>query len=225
MYKIDTINTLLAASTRILTPLIRLLLRYGITYAAFSEMSKKIFFEVAKNDFTLAGKKQTRSRISTITGLSRKEVTRIESLPQKNSTLNTTGINRAARVISGWVKDEEFQTPEGEPANLVFEGETRSFTSLVKRYSGDITSRTIADELSRVDAISTTGNGLIKLNTHAYIASSNEQEKLTILGTDVCDLIKTIEHNIHNPEQPHLQRKVAYSHIPHEQLNYRNIRL
>lgn len=211
-------NTMLAASIRILTPLVKLLLRYGITYAAFSEMSKKIFYEVAKNEFAIAGKKQTHSRISTITGLSRKEVARIESLPEKTNELNTMGINRAARVISGWVKDSDFLSADGEPTDLAFEGGNNSFSHLVKRYSGDITARTIADELSRVDAITTTGNGLIKLNKRAYVASASDQEKLTILGADVCDLIKTIDHNIHNPQQLHFQRKVSYNYIPSKQL-------
>lgn len=218
MDKTEISHTMMAASIRILTPLVKLLLRYGITYAAFSEMSKKIFYEVAKNEFSIAGKKQTHSRISTITGLSRKEVARIESLPEKTNELNTMGINRAARVISGWVKDSDFLTVDGEPTDLPFEGGTNSFSHLVKRYSGDITARTIADELSRVDAITTTGNGLIKLNKRAYVASASDQEKLTILGADVCDLIKTIDHNIEYPDQLHFQRKVSYNYIPSEKI-------
>jgi len=220
MDKTEISNTMLAASIRILTPLVKLLLRYGITYAAFSEMSKKVFYEVAKNEFAIAGKKQTHSRISTITGLSRKEVARIESLPDKPNELNTMGINRAARVISGWVKDSDFLSANGEPADLAFEGGENSFSHLVKRYSGDITARTIADELSRVDAITTTGNGLIKLNKRAYVASASDQQKLIILGADVSDLIKTIEHNIENPAQPHFQRKVSYNYIPSEHLTH-----
>jgi len=211
-------KTLLSATTCILRPLIKLLLRYGISYAAFTELAKHAYFDVAKNDFAIPGKKQTSSRISTMTGLSRKEVARLESLPADSGGLDTSRINRAARVISGWIRDKEFQTSLGEPADLVFEGESGSFMSLVKRYSGDITARTIADELIRVNAITQTDTGLIHLNTRAYASNSTELDKIIILGTDVCDLISTIDHNLESPVQAYLQRKVSYNYIPVEKI-------
>jgi hypothetical protein len=211
-------ETLLSATARILRPLIKLLLRYGVTYAAFADIAKKTFFYVAKEEFIIPGKRQTTSRISTMTGLSRKEVARQEALPQQSTALDTSGINRAARVISGWVRDADFQTSSGEPADLPFEGGQYSFAELVKRYSGDITARTIADELSRIGAVSTTAAGYIHLNTRAYIASSSDQDKLAILGTDVADLINTIDHNLSNPNPPYFQRKVSYNYLPVELL-------
>lgn len=210
----DVPQTLLAATASLLSPLIKMLIRHGISYAAFSELAKTLYFDVAKTEFALPGKKQTSSRISTLTGLSRKEVARLEALPPKEECLDTSSINRAARVISGWVRDEAFQTADHEPADLPFEGGQKSFSALVKRYSGDITARTIADELTRVGSISMTADGLIHLNSRAYVANANDIDKLTILGTDVRDLIKTIDHNITAPDRPHLQRKVAYSRVP-----------
>ena len=53
--------------------------------------------------------------------------------------------------------------------------------------------------------------------THGYVPAEGEQEKLTILGTDVALLIKTIDHNIeNNQEAPYFQRKVAYNNLPEE---------
>jgi len=210
----DFPQALLAATASILRPLIKMLIRHGISYAAFTELAKQLYFEVGKTDFAIPGKKQTSSRISTLTGLSRKEVARLEALPPKQNVLDTSSINRAARVISGWVRDKEFQAANQEPADLPFEGEHNSFSALVKRYSGDITARTIADELSRVGAISMSPDGLIHLNTRAYVANASDIDKITILGTDVSDLIRTVDHNITKPENAWLQRKVAYNYIP-----------
>ena len=214
----DIPQTLLAATANILRPLIKMLIRYGISYAAFTELAKYLYFEVGKNDFAIPGKKQTSSRISTLTGLSRKEVARLEALPPQQNALDASRINRAARVISGWTRDKEFQTNKKEPADLPFEGEQKSFSALVKRYSGDITARTIADELLRVDAISMSPDGLIHLNTRAYVTNVSDTDKITILGTDVCNLIQTIDHNISAPENAFLQRKVAYNYIPEDKL-------
>lgn len=214
----DLPQTLLATTARILRPLIRILLRYGISYAAFSELSKRIYFDVAKTDFAIPGKKQTSSRISTMTGLSRKEVARLESLPDEQGELDTSTINRAARVISGWVRDTAFHAKDGTPADLQFDGTEANFSLLVKKYSGDITARTIADELTRVGAISVTPAGLLHLNTRAYVANVSDIDKLIILGTDVSSLIATIEHNLTHSDHPYFQRKVAYNYIPLEAL-------
>ncbi|MDH5326151.1 MAG: DUF6502 family protein [Gammaproteobacteria bacterium] len=212
----DAASNALKALQHILNPLVKLLLRFGITYSAFSELAKKSYFEVAKTEFAIAGRKQTSSRISTLTGLSRKEVARLENLPPSDS-LDTSKINRAARVISAWMRDKAYLNKDNSPADLPFEGDT-SFSSLVKSYSGDITARTIADELIRVDAISTTATGLIHLNNRAYIANNNEIERLTILGSDVSDLIDTIDHNLKQIDSPRFQRKVSYNFIPEADL-------
>jgi hypothetical protein len=214
----DIPQILLSATASILKPLIKMLIRYGIGYAAFTDLAKHVYYEVGKNDFAIPGKKQTASRISTLTGLSRKEVARLEALPPRQGTLDASRINRAARVISGWVRDKEFQTGKQEPADLPFEGDTKSFSALVKRYSGDITARTIADELLRIDAISMAPDGLIHLNIRAYVADSSDADKIVILGTDVNRLIQTIDHNLTNPDAPYFQRKVAYSLIPTEKI-------
>ncbi len=213
----DLIEALSNAAARLLRPLVKLLLRNGVGYEAFSEIAKRVYVDVARAEFAIPGKKQTTSRISTITGLSRKEVSRVAGLPALSEVLRETGINRAARVISGWVRDPAYHDANGEPADLPFEGEVGSFMALVKQFSGDITARTIADELTRIGAITVTGNGAIRLETRAYIPSGNELEKLDILGTDVADLIRTIDHNLLSEADWRLfQRKVIYRNLPAE---------
>ncbi len=210
----DRQQTLVAAMQRILRPLIKMLIRSGISYAAFIDMAKDLYFDVAKTEFAIPGKKQTASRISTLTGLSRKEVAKLEASPPRLGALDASRINRSARVISGWVRDKEFQAADGEPANLPLEGDAGSFSALVKRYSGDITPRTIADELAHTGAISVTLEGQVRLNTRAFISSSDDVEMLTLLGGDVADLINTIDHNINQPLHARLQRKVSYNYLP-----------
>jgi len=53
----------------------------------------------------------------------------------------------------------------------------------------------------------------------AYIPSGSEAEKLHILGTDVADLVATIDHNLYHAEDDALfQRKVSYDNLPAEVL-------
>lgn len=154
-----------------------------------------------------------------VTGLSRKEVARIKALETPEDEAVMQQYNRAARVISGWVRDQQFHNHRNEPADLVLEGDKKSFSSLVKAYSGDMPARAILDELVRVKAVELV-NDKVSLLTHGYIPAEGESEKLQILGMDVALLINTIDHNISNKtESAYFQRKVSYDNLPAEALS------
>ncbi len=216
----ETTQILSLAVKKIMKPLVRLLLQHGVSFNAFSELIKSLYIEIAENEFALAEKKQTISRISTLTGLTRKEVKKAQNNIEIDLGKLTQQYNRAARVISGWVRDADFHTKKGRPAILSIEDSELSFKSLVKRYSGDIPPKAIADELLRVGAIKNVSGNKFKLIEHAYIPQKNIDEKIRILGTDVNYLIETIYHNIYkNNETPFFQRKVSYNAIPENLLN------
>jgi len=212
-----TASALSAAILRLLRPLVRICLRNGLPYGAFADLAKRTFVEVATRDFGLPGRKQSVSRVSVITGLSRKEVKRVHGLPVPDDAEAVERYNRAARVIGGWIRDPEFTEPAGGPARLPFEGDDASFAALVKRYSGDVPPRAILDELLRVGAAERMGDGAIRLLARGYVPATGEVEKLGILGTDVADLIATIDHNLQvAPAATLLQRKVAYDNLSAE---------
>ena len=143
-------NAIYAAILRLLRPLVRLLLRQGVPFGTFADLTKRVYIEVALDEFKLPGRKQTRSRVSILTGLSRKEVLRVSrlSLPDDQEVLER--YNRASRVIGGWVRDSRFGDGTGNPAVLPLEGEEGpSFHELVKVHSGDVRPRAVMDELLR----------------------------------------------------------------------------
>ena len=208
-------SALSAAIIRLLRPLVRICLRNGMPYGAFADLAKRVFVEVAHQEFALTGRKQSTSRVAVITGLSRKEVSRVKALPEPDDAGAVERYNRAARVISGWVRSPYFLEPAGGPARLPFEGEGATFSALVKQFSGDVPPRAILDELRRVGAAEQLGNGTVRLLARAYLPNTGEIDKLGILGTDVADLINTIDHNLQAvPGATLLQRKVAYDNLP-----------
>ncbi len=211
--------TLRKAIIRILTPLVRILLRHGISYGTFSDVAREVFARVASSEFALEGRKQSISRVSVITGLTRKAVKEILDAPAENKDDLGEPYNRAARVIAGWRRDAEFQDRHGLPQELPFSGESSSFSTLVKKYSGDMPARAILDELIRVGAVTRLANGRVQLMTRAFLPSGDDQMKLHILGTDVSHLIRTIGHNL-APEMAdkRFQRKVYYDNLPQEAL-------
>ena len=208
-----------AAVLRLLRPLVRILLRNGVSYGTFSDLAKWVYVDVASKEFDIRGRKQSISRVSVITGLSRKEVMRVQQLPRPDDRASSERYNRAARVITAWRRERDFLDAEGEPASLPMLGSAATFSELVKRYSGDVPARAILDELIRIGAVERLEDGKVRLLTQAYIPESSEADKLHILGTDVGHLISTIGHNLKpDPIAPFFQRKVAYDNLPDEVL-------
>ena len=66
-----------APLARLLRPLVRLLIRSGITFPVATELLRELYVNVAENDFGLPDKEQTDSRVSLLTGIHRKEVRRL----------------------------------------------------------------------------------------------------------------------------------------------------
>lgn len=212
-------NPLHQALFRILRPLARLLLRNGIPYGEFAELVKKAYVAAALEDFPDGRRRPTDSRAAVMTGLTRKEVKRQREVltgedAGKPDVLHT---NRASRVVSGWVHDAAFQTAAGEPANLPLDGGV-SFSALVKKYSGDMPSRAVLDELLRVGVVSVDSEtGALTLKQRADVPAGDSKEMLQIFGEDVSDLIATVDHNLvagEGGQQPLFQRTLTYSNIP-----------
>jgi len=192
-------------------------LRQGIPYGIMADVVKQVYVDVAFEGFGLPGRKQSVSRVSILTGLSRKEVTRLRQLERWDDDAAMQQYNRAARVISAWVREPEFHDASGHPAALPVEGDAVSFSELVRRYSGDMPVRAILDELLRVGAIEQLEDGHIRLLARSYVPATGETEKLDILGSDVADLIATIDWNLSRPPaEAYFQRKVQYDNLPVE---------
>lgn len=194
----DTLqSTLSAAVIRLLRPLVRVVLRNGVSYQAFSELVKWVFVDIAKADFALPNRKVTKSRIAVITGLTRREVDRVVNMdePREEALLNRR--NRAARVLSGWAEDRDFRTASG-PRDVPIDGDGLTFAELVRRYSGNQPTRAVLDELERVGAVERTDDDKLKLLKPYYEPAAGEREEavIAIAGTAVADLLGTLDHNM-----------------------------
>lgn len=205
---------------RMLRPLVRVLLRRGMSYGEFIEAAKGTFVDVAAQDMAIPGRKQTTTRISTITGLSRKVVQHLLTQTEAEKIEALHKLNRAVRVLSGWMSDERFLDSNGKPLALAFDGEEPDFMLLVKEYSGDITARTIVDELERNGAIAVNRDGKLELVRPAYIPDDSELAKISLLSDTITELAETIEYNMEcsDPAARRFQRKVYYDNIPQEHL-------
>ena len=61
----------------VLAPLARTLLRCGVSYTEFAELSKRAFVDAASKDYGVRNRPTNIARVAVMTGLTRKEVSRI----------------------------------------------------------------------------------------------------------------------------------------------------
>lgn len=207
-------ESLQKAVTQLLSPLVRLLLRHGVSHAEFSNWAKQTYVQEAGEHFGIDGKAPTVSRIAIVTGINRKEVKRIRELPSNVDT-GVSKHNRAVRVVTGWLQDQDFQSAHGRPLTLNYGDHEDSFNQLVKRHGGDVPARAMLDELVRVGTVRN-NKGKVSLMHKGYVPHQSESALLDILATSASDLLTTLEHNLNNTDQRRLQMSVAYDQVTTE---------
>jgi hypothetical protein len=219
-------QALFTAVSRLLRPLVNILMRHGISFAEFTEIAKQVYVETADEDFKIEGRKQTISRVTMLTGIQRKEVSRLRKLDNANTGELDAAYNRAVRVAAGWCRSKRFTTAPGIPRPLPFEGE-HSFSELVKKYSGDVPARAVLDEFIRVGTVRWNEQDEICLvNESGYVPHDHLDEQFNIMGSTSRDLIRTLAHNFESsPQETRLQLTVAYNNLPAQavtQFKYRS---
>jgi len=216
----DLKRTLHAAVLRLLRPLVRLLLHHSVPFETFADLARWVYVDVAEKDFALQNKKQTASRISVITGLNRKQVARLQEMTVEDNTGAIESFNRAEKVVTAWRHEYPKADSPSRAAPLALEGE-RSFATLVKRYSGDMTARAVLDELLRVGVVRKLDNGEIELISKGTIVpdAENRQVLLANFGQDAADFIASVSHNVlASAEHKLFQRRAWSDNIPVEAL-------
>ncbi|MDH5732146.1 MAG: DUF6502 family protein [Gammaproteobacteria bacterium] len=207
------------STLQLLRPIARILIRHGISHGEFSELARHAFVQVAFRDFRIANRPHTVSRVSVLTGLSRKEVLRIKRLAGEYQPEDDGHINRAIRVINGWIQDPDFLDKQGQPLSLAWGNNKGQFGDLCKRYSGDITAGAVLDELIAAGAVEKTEDNKISVIEKAYVPVDSAEDKIEIMGNTVEDLLETLEFNLEHNETSRYQRSVIYQDLPHRIVN------
>ena len=190
---------LLSAFKVLLRPLVRILLRHGISFAEFAEIVKAVYVEIAVTEFKVEGRRGTKSRIAVITGLTRKEVSRVIEVACTENQGGKSNLNRVARVLAGWHTDPDFIGPYGMPLEVKYEDSgcnTVTFTSLVRRYSGDMSPRSMLDELMRVGAVVETEPGWLKVLRRVYEPQTLAKDNFERVGEVVKNFVDTVDFNL-----------------------------
>ncbi|MBL7662108.1 hypothetical protein JNK13_05075 [bacterium] len=203
------------ALVRLLKPVARLAIRYGLSLQEITDGLKQVLVELASEELKIKGAPVNSSRISAMTGVHRKDVTKLRA-----GEATTPRIDLKTRIIGQWLQGKSFRTSSGRPRvlRIAGSGDLGEFAKLVNSVSSDLNPATVLSELERLGAVKKTTQGL-KLNTRLYLAQGDLEAGLKMLANDIEDLSRSVEENLTSKNQiPNLHLKTEYDNITPESL-------
>jgi hypothetical protein len=183
----------------VLEPVIRLMLRTGVSWKEFSELAKAKFVEVATADFGIRGRPTNVSRAAILTGLDRRDVKKLRDAVGAPPTKGYQ--SKASQILSAWHHDKEFLDAQGRAAVLPIEGGSSSFAALVQRYAPALPIVAVIKELKNAKAIEELPNGGLRPLSRTYVPRGLPAERLRLWASVLSDVANTIEHNLSRDER------------------------
>ena len=181
----------------LLLPVVRFLLKHGVTWNEFGELSKEAYVKVAREDYGIEGRPTNNSRVAMLTGLSRREVARVrDQLLNGAERAGELHGNQISRILTGWHLDPEFTDESGQPKDLPPTGPSGSLSVLLKRYAGDLPHGAIRKEMQKRGLVGELDNGQIRVLKRDFVYSELDPEIVAHLGFALHDHAATLEHNL-----------------------------
>lgn len=196
---------------RLLRPLVRLCIRGGMTFPALCQLLRELYVNVAEHDFALAGKEQTDSRVSLLTGIHRKEVSRLRGAGAPVNEVPAS-VSRTSAIIARWLASPQFSDAQGQPLALprASGGPGASFETLVASVTRDVRPRAVLDEWLDRHLVTIDEDDRVVLAEAAFIPQGGDDGKLYYFGRNLHDHIAAAVSNVLAPSPAFIERAVHY---------------
>ena len=192
----DIKATLIASCRALLRPIASVVLKCGLTWREFSEISKSVFVSVATDEFGIRGRPTNVSRVSILTGISRKEVKRQRDLLANPVAAISPKTTDATRLLSGWHQDPDYRDTDGSPLPLPRNGSSPSFESLFHSYGGDTPQQTLLRELLKAGSVAEQDNGGLVAQRRYHRPVDMDAGSIRFFGTNLFDHASTLNRNV-----------------------------
>jgi hypothetical protein len=128
-----------------------LFLRTGTDVPSAERMLREAFVTAASQKARSRSRRATQSEVASLTGLSRVEVRRIERAGKSNSDLLAgQRLGRIDRLVQAWRTEHKFLDKRGRSRPLNAVGAKSEFAELARKHGGDVTARTLKDQMTRL---------------------------------------------------------------------------
>ncbi len=138
------------------------------------------------------------SRVAVMTGLTRKEVRRVREKIENGDQSVVVKSTPLGEMLHRWHADNEYLDSAGRPVVLKFSGDGVSFSSLARKYGGDIPPGAMRTELKRVGAVIEDEHGNLQAVSRVVHPKGEHEKLVTAVVHAIYPLVSTIAHNV-NP--------------------------
>ena len=192
----DVKSTIRASCLALLRPIASVVLKCGMTWKEFADISKSVFVSVATDEFGIRGRPTNTSRVSILTGISRKEVKRQRELLTESPGRQSGKTTDATRLLSGWHQDPDYVAQDGKPLALAPTGPAPSFGSLFHEYGGDTPEQTLLRELLKAGSIIQSADGSYVAKRRYHMPVEMDVGSIRFFGSNLYDHANTLCNNV-----------------------------
>lgn len=176
-------------------PIAECLLQAGIGYREFEGVSKLAFTETAFRKFGVRGRSTNISRTAAMTGISRKELAKIKLRLNAETDNDNIATSPSSLVLAGWYTDQDFIDDGGKPLVLPIDGDGITFSTLVRRYAGDVPAGALRAELKRSLNVEELEDNSLRVLRRHFVPPELVERLATSFEVMLGGLASTIAHN------------------------------
>jgi hypothetical protein len=212
-------DAMLRPLNRLLRPLVRLLIRSGVTFPVLVDLLRTLYVDVASRDLLTDPRAQTDSRLSLMTGVHRKEIRRLRSIAPGGDETPAV-VTLSSQIIAQWLGTLAFTDATGASLalpRLAQPGGGPSFDRLVESVTTDLRPRAVLDDWISQGIVTLDQDDHVHLNTQAFIPQPGRSEQLFYFARNLHDHVAAATANISAGETaPFFDRSVHYDRLPWE---------
>ena len=181
---------------KVVKSFIEILLIYGINYRQLNQIVKLAYVDIVMNNYGIRGRNSNNSRISVITGITRKEVMKIKQIIDNKYDVKKIRPSIITKLINYWSSQKKFLNNHGEPIDLYFDEHTPNFCNLVKTLEIDIPPGAVREVLKKFQIVEITNEQKLKLLRKSFLNKDQEIEIINTFSDVLFPYIYTVSHNI-----------------------------
>jgi hypothetical protein len=187
-----------------------------MSFGMAEELFKRAYVAAARDAQVGAGGKRDISRVSTATGLTRREVARITNDVAAPAVVRGSP---ATQVFTRWMGSPKLHDKHGSPLPLKRQGRAPSFEALAHSVTLDVHPRSLLDELCRLGlARFDEASDTVTLLRDAFAPGKDQARMLGFLGSNVGDHAAAAVANALADEPPYLEQAIFADELSRESM-------
>ena len=209
-------QALVAVLEQLLSPLAKLCLAKGISIQTAEEVMRRAYVQAATEDCKGHNPARLTSRISTMTGLTRREVARLQAQDAPTQPLTRS---LATDVLTYWASQSEYVNKKGLPIRIPRTGEAPSFEALAASVTRDVHPKSILSDMVRLGLVThNEKNDTVAVVEAIYVPKADWPQMVGFIGANVGDHLQASVENVLHGGGQHFEQSLLADELSKESL-------